>query len=108
MMGKFMDSDSDDSESEEGWSLGTVDLDPIPFNAEMGKKVDELAIGALKASVFAADVKAKAEEEGWQKEAQAKQIRSMNEALLSACLGAGCRPCSGPDDIEDVSACRDV
>lgn len=105
-----MDCDPDDgSDYEDGWSLGKVDLDSIPFNAESGKKVDELAIGALKASVFAANVKVKAEEEGWQKEARAKQIRSMNEALLSGYMeDAGRRRGSGREDIEVICGCSDV
>ncbi|KAJ2924745.1 hypothetical protein H1R20_g12360, partial [Candolleomyces eurysporus] len=64
----------------------TLSLEPIPFNADWGKKVDELATEKLSISVFAANVKSGASDEEWQKASKVKKIRRLNQLLLRACL----------------------
>jgi hypothetical protein len=96
------------SEDEDYLTSGKVNLDAIPFNADLGKRVDDLAVGALKTSVFAVNVRAKAEEEGWQKEAKAGQIKLVNKTLLSACLEHAGHHSDMGQDIENVSAWDDM
>lgn len=86
---KIMDSDSDRSDSDDDAPKAKGnkgDREPIRFDARLGRKTDELAAGALKVSVFAANVKVGADEEEWQKESKAEQIKALNKAVLSACL----------------------
>ncbi|RXW24346.1 hypothetical protein EST38_g1546 [Candolleomyces aberdarensis] len=64
----------------------TPSLEPIPFNADWGKKVDELSTEKLSISVFAANVKSGASDEEWQKASKVKKIRRVNQLLLRACL----------------------
>ncbi|KAJ2914621.1 hypothetical protein MD484_g5811, partial [Candolleomyces efflorescens] len=66
--------------SRESPSLSTVE--PIPFNADWGKKVDELAYEKLSISVFAANVKPGTSSHEWQEASRAKKIRRMNQLLV--------------------------
>jgi hypothetical protein len=67
-------------------SSPSASLEPIPFNADWGKKVDELATEKLSISVFAANVKSGANDQEWQKASRAKKIRRVNQLLMKACL----------------------
>ena len=99
---KMMDSDTDssDSDGDEPKAKGkNVEGDPIRFDARLGKKTDDLVAGALKVSVFAANMKIGAVEEGWQKEAEAERIKALNKTVLSACLER-----AGGHTDEDIAA----
>ena len=74
---------------------------PPPFDPGLGTKVNELVEGAVKMTVFAANVKAAAVEERWQKDAQATLFKTLNRAIFRACLDRG-EHCMGEYPYADL------